>query len=164
VHADELARTGASLLAAEMGAASADHLLCATDDDARALARAGVVATLCPVTALAMGRPPPAQLLADHDVTLALGTDHNPGMSGVTSMSLVVGLAVHALGLSVDAALRAATVGGARAVEVADRGVIRAGMVADLVAWDADHEGAFAWQLGLAPRRVWKGGEEVARP
>lgn len=164
IHADELARTGGSLLAAEVGAASADHLLCATAEDADALARAGVVATLCPVTAMALHRVPPARLLADCGVTLALGSDHNPGQSGTTSMSLVVGLAVHVLGLSVDEALRAATVGAAPAVDAPDRGQVRTGMLADLVAWDTDHEGAFAWQLGLAPRQVWKGGVAVDTP
>jgi imidazolonepropionase len=158
VHADELERTGGSLLAAELHAVSADHLLCVTDEDARALSAAGVVATLCPITALALRRTPPARMLADHGVTLALGSDHNPGQSGTTSMSLVVGLAVHVLGLSVDEALTAATAGGARSVATPDRGALRSGAVADLVAWDADHEGAFAWDLGLRPRRVWKGG------
>jgi imidazolonepropionase len=158
VHADELERSGGSLLAAEVGAVSADHLLCATDDDARALSAAGVVATLCPVTALALRRTPPARMLLDHGVELALGSDHNPGQSGTTSMSLVVGLAVHVLGLSVGEALTAATAGGARSLAVTDRGVVRPGALADLVAWDADHEGAFAWDLGLCPRRVWKGG------
>jgi imidazolonepropionase len=159
LHADELERSGGSLLAAELGAVSADHLLCATDEDAKALAEAGVVATLCPVTALAMRRQPPARLLVDCGVTLALGSDHNPGQSGTTSMSLVVGLAVHLLGLSIDEALAAATAGGARAVAVSDRGRIAPGLLADLVAWDAEHEGAFAWELGLPPLRVWRGGE-----
>jgi imidazolonepropionase len=158
IHADELERTGGSLLAAELHAVSADHLLCVTDEDAHALGAAGVVGTLCPITALAMRRTPPARTLADQGVTLALGSDHNPGQSGTTSMSLVVGLAVHVLGLSVDEALTAATAGGARSVATPDRGAIRPGAVADLVAWDADHEGAFAWDLGLRPRRVWKGG------
>jgi imidazolonepropionase len=158
VHADELERTGGSLLAAEVGAVSADHLLCVTDEDAHALGEANVVATLCPVTAMAMRRTPPARLLRDHGVTLALGSDHNPGQSGTTSMSLVVGLAVHVLGLSVHEALTAATAGGARSVDRTDRGVVRPGALADLVAWDTDHEGAFAWDLGLRPRRVWKGG------
>ncbi|HEV7762989.1 MAG TPA: amidohydrolase family protein, partial [Acidimicrobiales bacterium] len=158
IHADEFERTGGSLLAAELHAVSADHLLCVTDEDARALGAADVVATLCPITALALRRTPPARTLVDHGVTLALGSDHNPGQSGTTSMSLVVGLAVHVLGLSVDEALTAATAGGARSVATPDRGAIRPGAVADLVAWDADHEGAFAWDLGLRPRRVWKGG------
>lgn len=161
VHADELERTGASLLAAELGAASADHLLCATADDAAALAASGVVATLCPLTALALGRLPPARLLADAGVTVALGTDHNPGQSGVTSMSLVVGLAVQLLGLSVDEALVAATAGGARAVATKERGTLKPGQVADLVQWEADHEGAFVWEPGLVPRRVWKSGQTV---
>jgi imidazolonepropionase len=161
VHADELDRTGGSRVAAEVGAVSADHLLYATEEDAAALAGAGVVATLCPVTALAMGRMPPARVLLDHGVTVALGTDHNPGQSGTTSMGLVVGLAVHALGLSVDEALTAATAGGARSVGRVDRGTVAPGQLADLVAWNAEHEGAFAWELGLMPRWVWKGGRAL---
>ncbi len=160
IHADELDRTGASLLAAEMAVVSADHVLRIIKEDADALADAGVTATLCPVTAMAMRSLPPARLLVDQGVAVALGSDHNPGQSGTTSMSLVVGLAVHVLGLSVEEALVAATAGGARAVAANDRGTIVPGMLADLVAWDAEHEGAFAWHLGLTPRWVWKGGKE----
>lgn len=161
VHADELARTGGSLLAAELGAASADHLLRATEEDAAALAAAGVTAVLCPGTALSLGASPPARTLADAGVALALGSDHNPGTSGITSMSLVVALAVALFGLSVDEALTAATAGGARSLRASDRGVVEPGRLADLVAWDADHEGAFAWAFGLRPSRVWLGGQEV---
>lgn len=164
IHADELARSGGSQLAADLAAVSADHLLCAAESDAQALAAAGVVATLCPVTALAMSRMPPARLLADQGVTLALGSDHNPGMSGTTSMSLVVGLAVHALGLSVDEALLAATAGAARSLATPDRGAVHPGLLADLAAWPTDHEAAFAWSLGLHPTRVWLGGGEVSIP
>jgi imidazolonepropionase len=162
VHADELERTGGSQLAAEIGAASADHLLRIEPADVEALAGAGVVATLCPGTALAMGARPPARALLDGGVTLALGSDHNPGTSGVTGMALVVALAVAVLDLSVDEALVAATVGGARALRVdAERGAVRAGMLADLVAWDAPHEGAFAWAWGLPAYAVWLGGRRV---
>lgn len=162
LHADELARTGGSLLAARLGAASADHLLCANEVDARALARAGVVATLAPVTALSMGRLPPVKQLRDAGAVIALGTDHNPGTSGLTSMSAVIALAISVLKMSVEEALLAATMGGARSLRLDDRGRIERGLRADLVLWDADHEGAFAWAFGLAPRQVWKGGVPVA--
>lgn len=161
LHADELARTGGAMLAAEIGAASADHLLRVTVDDARALAAAGVVAVLAPGTALSMGVPPPARALLDAGVTLALGTDHNPGTCGATSMSFVVALAVAVLGLSVDEALAAATAGGAASLRRGDIGAVEPGRLADLVLWDAEHEGAFAWAYGLRPLRVWRGGREL---
>ncbi len=158
IHADEIARTGGALLAADLGCSSADHLLLVDESDARALAAAGVVATLAPVTALAMGQRPPVQALLEAGVPIALGSDHNPGTCGTTSMSLVIALGVAELGLSVDQALRAATAGGARSLRLEDRGRIGAGLRADLAAWNADHEGAFAWAYGLEPSSVWRAG------
>lgn len=158
IHADELARTGGSQLAAELHAVSADHLLCANRGDARALAAAGVVATLAPGTALSIGRVPPVDDFIAEGVTIALGTDHNPGTSGITSMSVVVALAVAVFKLSVESALLAATVGGAQAIARVDRGEVSAGKLADLVLWDAAHEGAFAWTYGLRPLHVWRAG------
>ncbi|HYL08063.1 MAG TPA: imidazolonepropionase [Candidatus Udaeobacter sp.] len=161
LHADELARTGGSRLAAELHAVSADHLLRANRGDAHALARAGVVATLAPGTALSIGRIPPVKDLAAAGAVIALGTDHNPGTSGLTSMSAVVGLAVAVFKLPVDRALIAATLGGAFSLSRSDRGVIAPHKLADLVLWEAEHEGAFAWAYGLKPRIVWRGGTQV---
>jgi imidazolonepropionase len=161
IHADELARTGGSRLAAELHAVSADHLLCANRGDAVALARAGVVATLAPGTALSIGKLPPVKELAAAGAAIALGTDHNPGTSGITSMSLVVAMAVGVFKMSADQALTAATVGGALSISQSDRGAVAPAMLADLVLWDADHEGAFAWAYGLKPRRVWRGGVPI---
>jgi len=163
LHADELARTGGARLAAELHAASADHLLCANRGDAVALARAGVVATLAPATALSIGKLPPIKDLIAAGVVIALGTDHNPGTSGITSMSLVVAMAVAVFKMSVERALVAATVGSALSVARSDRGAVAKSMLADLVLWDADHEGAFAWAYGLRPLRVWRGGAQVLR-
>jgi imidazolonepropionase len=161
LHADELARTGGSRLAAELHAASADHLLCANRSDAVALARAGVVATLAPGTALSIGKLPPIKDLVAAGAVIALGTDHNPGTSGINSMSVVVSLAVAVFKLSVEKALLAATVGGAASISRPDRGAVARSMLADLVLWDAEHEGAFAWAYGLPARRVWRGGAQV---
>ena len=162
IHADELALTGGSELAAELRADSADHLLRIGEREAGLLSGAGVAATLCPVTAVSMRALPPARELLRAGVTVALGSDHNPGTSGAGSMSLVVYLAVTQLGLSVGEALTAATLGGARSLHLADRGAIRVGMRADLSLWAADHEGAFAWMPQLACRASWREGRQPA--
>ena len=160
LHADELDRTGGARLAAELHAVSADHLLQANRSDAVALARAGVVATLAPGTALSIGKLPPVRELIDAGAVIALGTDHNPGTSGLTSMSAVVALAVAVFKMSVERALLAATLGGAYSVSRSDRGVVAPHKLADLVLWDAEHEGAFAWAYGLTPRIVWLRGSQ----
>ncbi len=164
LHADELDRTGGSRLAAELHAVSADHLLRANRGDSVGLARASVVATLAPGTALSIGKLPPVQSLLDAGAVIALGTDHNPGTSGLTSMSAVVELAVAVFKLPVDRALIAATAGGARSVARSDRGEVAPGKLADLVLWEAEHEGAFAWAYGLKPRIVWLRGAQVFAP
>jgi imidazolonepropionase len=149
------------VLAAEMGCASADLLHDACEEDVFALATAGVAAVLCPGTALQVGKMPPVRPLLDKGVAVALGSDHAPGRNGITSMPLVISLAITHFGMSVSEALRAATLGGAQALRAPDRGAMVRGKYADIVAWDADHEGAFAWSYGLKPLRVWRGGEPV---
>jgi imidazolonepropionase len=162
LHAGGDSRTGAALLAAELGCASADLLLDATDDDVTALARAGVATVLCPALASDGRRLPPVRTLLDKGVPVALGSGHAPGANGITSMPLVISLAIANLGMSVAEALRAATVGGAQALRAPDRGAMARGRLADIVAWDADHEGAFGWSYGMKPNRVWRGGEPVS--
>jgi imidazolonepropionase len=161
LHACGHSRTGAARLAAEIGCASADLLHEADDEDVAALARSGVAAVICPGTSLQTGAHPPVRALLDKGVAVALGSDHTPGGNGITSMPLVISLAVSHLGMSVTEALRAATIGGAHALRAPDRGAMVRGRYADMVLWDADHEGAFAWSYGLKPRRVWRGGEPV---
>ena len=161
IHADELARTGGARLASELHAVSADHLLCANRSDAVALARAGVVATLAPATALSIGKLPPVKDLITAGAVIALASDHNPGTSGITSMSLVVALAVSVFKMSAEQALLAATIGGAHSLSRSDRGAVAPHRLADLVLWEAEHEGAFAWAYGLKPRVVWRGGAQV---
>ena len=159
LHAWAQSRTGAARLAAEMGCASADLLHEACEEDVIALATAGVAAVLCPATALQVAKMPPVRALLDKGVAVALGTDHAPGGNGITSMPLVISLAIAQFGMSVSEALRAATLGGAQALRTPERGAMVRGRYADIVAWDTDHEGAFAWSYGLKPLKVWRGGE-----
>ena len=162
LHACGDSGSGAAQLAAEIGCASADLLHGACDDDVAALAQAGVAAVVCPAVTAESGRTPPVRSLLDKGVAVALGSEHSPGGNGITSMPLVISMAIANFGMSVTEALRAATVGGAQALRAPDRGVLVRGRLADIVAWDADHEGAFAWAYGLKPYRVWRGAELVA--
>ena len=143
LHADELAHVGAAELASELGAASADHLLHVSQEGIEALARAGVVAVLLPGTAFVLGEPyPPARDLIEAGVPVALGTDFNPGSCPISSLPLVMSLAVLKLGLSPEEALCAATLNAAAAVGLAGEvGTLEPGKLADLVIWDA---GTFA--------------------
>jgi imidazolonepropionase len=138
IHAEQLARTGGAWLAAEVGAASADHLDHATAEDAAALRQAAVVAVLLPAAGFSMRSPQaPARMLWDAGVTVALATDCNPGTSNVESMPFVIALACLEMGLTPEEALWAATRGGALALDEPDKGWVVEGAVADLAVLDA---------------------------
>ncbi|HET6380712.1 MAG TPA: imidazolonepropionase [candidate division Zixibacteria bacterium] len=166
LHADQLHRTGAVELAIRLGAASADHLEQLDEPGVRALAASRTVATLLPGPAAVMrDRLPPARALLDAGATVALASDANAGTFGAWgAMPLVIGLGAVLLGMTVAEALNAATRGGAAALGLAGRrGVIGPGADADLVAWDAEHEGAFALHLGqVRPATVMLGGSMLA--
>ncbi|MGH8998683.1 MAG: imidazolonepropionase [Acidimicrobiia bacterium] len=150
IHAEELAHTGGARLAAELGCASADHLVHATPGDAYALAAAGVVAVLLPATSFCLRSGyAPARVLLDHGVTVAVATDCNPGTSYTTSMPFVVALACSALGLSAEEALWAATRGGAAALRLDDVGRIAPGASGDLVVLAGDHYADLAYHPGM---------------
>ena len=164
LHAEQLARTGATELGIRLGAASVDHLEQLDAAGVAAVAASSTVATLLPGPALVMGAGlPPARALLDAGARVAIASDANAGTYGSFSMPLVIGLASTLLGMHVDEALMAATAGGAASLGLSEVcGTIRPGLAADLVAWDAEHEGAFTLHFGdVRPGRIWIGGEEV---
>jgi imidazolonepropionase len=164
LHAEQLARTGATELGIRLGATSVDHLEQLDAAGVAALAASRTVATLLPGPAVVLrGGLPPARALLDAGATIALASDANAGTFGSWSMPLIIGLGSTLLGMRVEEALAAATAGGAAALGAAgERGIIAAGQDADLVAWDAEHEGAFALSLGEPrPLRTWIAGVEV---
>lgn len=150
LHAEEIARTGAAGLAAELGCASADHLEHVSAEDARAMAAAGVVAVLLPTVTLSLRSHAwgHAGVLREAGVELALATDCNPGTSWCESMPYAVQLACLAMGLSVDEAFRAATLGAARSLRRDDVGHLAVGARGDLAVLAAEHEADVVAHLG----------------
>ena len=164
LHAEQLQRTGAAELGVRLGAASVDHLEQLDAPGVAALAGSATVATLLPAPAVVLrDRLPPARALLDAGAHVALASDANAGtFGGFGAMPLIVGLGATVLGMTVTEALTASTSGGALALRRDHVGAVRPGMAADLVAWDAEHEGAFALRLGsVRPSRIWISGEEV---
>ena len=138
VHAEQLSHGGGAALAAELGAASADHLDHATEEDASALADAGVTTVLVPGASYSLrSSQAPGLMLWDAGCIVALATDCNPGTSYLESMGLVISLAVVEMGLSANQALWAATRGGALSLGLPDRGLLARGQMADLAIIDA---------------------------
>jgi imidazolonepropionase len=164
LHAEQLSRTGAAELGVRLGAASVDHLEQLDASGVGVLGGSGTVATLLPAPAVVLrDRLPPARALLDAGATVALASDANAGTyGGFGSMPLVIGLGATLLQMTVAEALTAATAGGATALRRSDLGRLEVGAAADIVAWDAVHEGAFALRLGgIRPSRVWIAGREV---
>lgn len=154
VHADELARSGGSHLAAELQATSADHLLHAGPAEREALADADVAAVLLPATALSLNAPyADARSLIDSGAPVAIATDCNPNCY-VESMPFVMALACHGMRMTPAEALTAATVNGALAAGRDDRGTIEEGMTADLVVLDLPSYRHIPYRMGHNP--VWK--------
>jgi imidazolonepropionase len=162
LHANELGSTGGAALAAELGCASADHLLFCDQEEARGLAAAGTVAVLLPGTSflLRTGRAAPVQVLRDAGVTMALGTDCNPGTCYCESMQLVIALACVHGGLTPEEAVLAATDGAARALGRGGRvGRLAPGAACDLVLLAGRSYLDLAYHLGVnLARLVVKGG------
>ncbi len=121
IHADEIEPLGGSELAAEIGAVSADHLLQASDKGLRAMAEAGVVATLLPGTAFCLKEPfAKGRHMIDHNLAVALATDFNPGSCYSESIPLIFALATLYMNLSTEEAVTALTINGAAALQRAD--------------------------------------------
>ena len=153
LHSEEIARTGAAALAAELGCASADHLEHVTAEDARAMAAAGVVAVLLPTVTLSLRSQAwgHAAVLRGAGVELALATDCNPGTSWCESMPYAIQLGCLAMGLSVDEAFRAATLGAAHSLRRDDVGHLAVGAHGDLAVLAAEHEADVVAHLGGRP-------------
>lgn len=164
VHGNQLEAGPGVRLAVELGAASVDHCTYLSDADIHALAGGETVATLLPACDLSTRQPlPNARALLDAGVTVALASNCNPGSSYTSSMAFCVTTAVLQMRMSVAEAVRAATLGGARALrrDTGDGavGVLRVGARADVQLLNAPSASWLAYRPGVPlTNAVWRAG------
>lgn len=153
LHAEQLSDLHGAAMAAEHGALSADHLEHLGADGIAAMAEAGTVAVLLPGAfyTLRETQVPPIQALRDAGVPIALATDSNPGTSPLTSILLTMNMGATLFRLTPAECLRAVTRNAARALGLADRGVIAPGARADLAVWDVRHPAELSYRIGFNP-------------
>lgn len=168
VHANQLRAGDGVRLAVEMGAASADHCTHLSAADIAALSGSATVATFLPLTDFCTRQPyPDARRAIDAGVSVALATNTNPGTSYSTSMSLALAFAVRDMGMTIEEAVSAATVGGARALRREDIGRLAPGSSADAVVLDAPTISHLVYRPGVpiiaasivAGRLAWRNRE-----
>ncbi|HEV8194500.1 MAG TPA: imidazolonepropionase [Ktedonobacterales bacterium] len=151
LHANQLSNNGAAAVAAEFGAVSADHLDFATDTELDLLRAANVTGTLLPGCSFSLSIAyPSAQRLYEHGVRVALATDFNPGTSYCEDMQMMLALAVSAMGMTLEEALLAVTLGGAHALGMEHEvGSLEPGKRCDLIILRGPDERELAYHFGV---------------
>jgi imidazolonepropionase len=167
VHAEQFRSGTGADLAAELGAATADHLETATDETLEHLRIAGVQPVLLPGSVFALSRTqyPPARRMVEAGLAIVLGTDFNPGSSPVPSMPFTLSLACVEMWLSLAEALSAATINAAYSVGLGDQiGSLEPGKQADFAIHEFTDYRELAYFIAAPARpRVFVGGREVMR-
>jgi imidazolonepropionase len=152
MHADQLTRSGASQLAAELGASTADHLEQVDEPGIRALAQAGVQPVLLPASVYCLGRHkfPPARQMIEDGLAIVLATDFNPGSSPTPSIPFVLSLASTQMRMTPAEAITATTINAAYSLGRGGQiGSLEPGKRADFVVHDCSDYREISYFVGV---------------
>jgi imidazolonepropionase len=157
LHAEQLTMCGGAGLAAELGAATADHLEWIDDQGIIALRDSGVIAVLLPgaVFNLGLTRYAPARRMIEAHLAVALATDFNPGSSPTPSMQMILSIACTQMRMTPAEAITAATINAAYSVDRGGLiGSLEVGKRADLVIFDCRDYRQIPYLFGMNHARV----------
>ena len=165
VHAEQFRPGTGATLAAELRAATADHLEMATEETLRQLQKAEVQPVLLPGSVFALGGAnyPPARAMVELGLAIVLASDFNPGSSPIASMPFVMSLACLQMGLTPAEALTAATINAAWSLGLGSRvGSLETGKQADFLIHEFGDYRELAYFIAAPARpRVFIAGREV---
>ena len=165
-HVEQFGADGGAKLAAELGAATADHLECSDQAGFAALRKAGVQPVLLPASVFALGRVeyPNARAMIAAGLAPVIASDFNPGSSPVASMPFVLSLAALYLRMTPAEAVVAATINAAASLGLAHEiGSLEAGKRASFVIHECEDYRDLAYYIAAPARpRVFVAGREVA--
>jgi imidazolonepropionase len=163
LHADQLTSGGGAELAADLGAASADHLEHISERGIGRMAEAGVVAVSLPFASLYLGKAPlPARRLLEAGVPVGVATDFNPGTAPSYHLPVAMTLACVQQRMTPAEALKGATIVAARAIRLDDMvGSLEPGKSADFAVIDAPSVDQWLYHLqpNVCVRTVARGRE-----
>ncbi|MGA2888764.1 MAG: imidazolonepropionase [Terracidiphilus sp.] len=172
VHAEQFRPGTGAALAAELGAATADHLETVTEETLCQLRTAGVQPVLLPGSVFALGRTnyPPARIMVEQGLAIVVATDFNPGSSPITSMPFILSLACLNMALTPAEALTAATINAAwslqsKNLDLGNRvGSLETGKQADFLIHEFSDYRELAYFIAApATPRVFIAGREVTQ-
>ena len=150
IHADEIDPIGGSVLAGQLGAVSAEHLIVCPEDGIRSMAEGGAIACLLPATSFYLNSTyAPARKMIEAGVPVAMASDFNPGSCPCLNLQLVMNLGCLKYRMTPEEVLTAVTLNAAAAIGMADKvGSIERTKQADLVIWDAPDLNYLCYRLG----------------
>jgi len=162
VHGDQFS-TGGSAVAVEVGALSVDHLEASTEKEIQLIAGSNTIATALPGASIGLGCAfTPARALLDQGAAVAIASDWNPGSAPMGDLLTQASILSTFEKLSTAETLAGLTFRAAAALGITDRGIIKEGMKADLIAFPTnDYRDILYHQGQLKPSSIWKNGQSI---
>ena len=162
VHADQFSK-GGSKIAIETDAVSADHLEVSGEAEIKALSESSVIPVALPGASIGLGMQyAPARKLLDVGASLAIGSDWNPGSAPMGDLLVQASILGMQEKLSNAETLSAITYRAAAALDLKDRGVLKQGNQADIIAFNfSDYKEILYNQGKFKPLKIWKSGNMV---
>lgn len=162
VHADQFS-PGGSQIAIEVDAVSADHLEASVENEIKMLAKSNVIPVALPGSSMGLGLPfAPGRKILDNGGSLAIGSDWNPGSAPMGDLLIQASIFGMYEKLTIAETLAAITFRSALALDLKDRGVLKEGNTADIIAFNFDDYREIIYNQGrIKPQRIWKNGISI---